>query len=405
MVTSRQTVMSAMNRLTRFHIKSRPCQRMTFWTKDWSFAVTCHRTAMLAKSLFWRTLILSMSKSATGICVLIDYSNFELSHSQLTHLDFLCESSGMCSESFKNSPSMISDHRGDSLECEFCEKVIKHWLDQWSSNSTEEEFKEVLDEICKKLGQPDRIKRCLHIVDDYYMPFFEYIIKTVDPRGVCAAVGLCGNVGFLQIDSGVSIDIMVPHDASPDQISLAIPDNIEFAGDEETSPNTMSEIKLCGNDKPLETYEKFPLSALVGGYFAPKTVIEMKRPGCVICEFVLYRLREWLQDEHTRDEMEKKLNDICAHMPSSLEGQCSNFVNTYGPAIIVLIINNSDPNEICPLLHLCEPEMIIDTFEVTQTKQTNPIKEMQAKNDNCATCQYVTAIVIDGNTMNNVWNF
>ena len=35
----------------------------------------------------------------------------------------------------------------------------KNLIDQWKANSTQEEFKEVLDSICKKLGQPDRINR------------------------------------------------------------------------------------------------------------------------------------------------------------------------------------------------------------------------------------------------------
>ena len=47
----------------------------------------------------------------------------------------------------------------EDIECEFCTKVVQHWIDQWKANSTQEEFKEVLDSICKKLGQPDRINR------------------------------------------------------------------------------------------------------------------------------------------------------------------------------------------------------------------------------------------------------
>ena len=77
--------------------------------------------------------------------------------------------------------------------------MIQHYVDIWSSNQTEEEFKQVLDSICRTLGQPERIDRCLHIVDDYYIPFFNYLIHEVNPRTACATVGLCGAGGFMKV--------------------------------------------------------------------------------------------------------------------------------------------------------------------------------------------------------------
>ena len=58
---------------------------------------------------------------------------------------------------------------------------------------------------------------------------------------------------------------------------------------------------------------------LIGGYFAPQTVVEMNKPGCAICEFVMHRLREWLQDGHTQDEIQEELREMCGLMPSSLK--------------------------------------------------------------------------------------
>ena len=78
-------------------------------------------------------------------------------------------------------------------------QVIQHYVDIWSSNQTEEEFKQVLDSICRTLGQPDRIDRCLNIVDNYYIPFFNYLIHELNPRTACQAVGLCGPGGFLKV--------------------------------------------------------------------------------------------------------------------------------------------------------------------------------------------------------------
>ena len=51
----------------------------------------------------------------------------------------------------------------------------------------------------------------------------------------------------------------------------------------------------------------------------PQSVEEMNTPGCVVCEFVMHRLREWLQDGHTQDELQQGLEEICALMPGSVK--------------------------------------------------------------------------------------
>ena len=43
------------------------------------------------------------------------------------------------------------------------------------------------------------------------------------------------------------------------------------------------------------------------------------KPGCVLCEFVMHRVREWLQDGHTVDELEEGLDEICDMMPNSVK--------------------------------------------------------------------------------------
>ena len=79
----------------------------------------------------------------------------------------VCHLSGMCSESFQNVPTVYSSANGEDIECEFCQKVIQHWVDTWTANTTEEEFKTVLESLCKKLDKPSRVSHCLHIVDEW----------------------------------------------------------------------------------------------------------------------------------------------------------------------------------------------------------------------------------------------
>jgi hypothetical protein len=59
----------------------------------------------------------------------------------------LCQLVGICSESHADAPSTYltpSVQGNPSLECQFCQKVIDHWVAVWTANTTEDEFKEVL---------------------------------------------------------------------------------------------------------------------------------------------------------------------------------------------------------------------------------------------------------------------
>ena len=40
----------------------------------------------------------------------------------------------------------------DDLECEFCEALVKHVREIMTTNTTEEEFKQVLLALCKQTG-------------------------------------------------------------------------------------------------------------------------------------------------------------------------------------------------------------------------------------------------------------
>ena len=44
------------------------------------------------------------------------------------------------------------------------------------------------------------VDRCLHIVDDYYIPFFNYVLNELNAKEACAALGLCkANTAFFQV--------------------------------------------------------------------------------------------------------------------------------------------------------------------------------------------------------------
>ena len=68
--------------------------------------------------------------------------------------------------------------------------MIKHWVDVYASNASLAEFKQLLDGICEKLDKSNA-DHCKHVVDDYYIPAFNFLRHEVDPHLLCSLVGLC----------------------------------------------------------------------------------------------------------------------------------------------------------------------------------------------------------------------
>lgn len=59
-----------------------------------------------------------------------------------------------------------------------------------------------------------------------------------------------------------------------------------------------------------------------------------------------------------QDNIERIVRNICNIMPSSVKKQCNDFVDQYGDAVIQLLIETLKPNEICPMLKLCDSQFL-----------------------------------------------
>ena len=50
----------------------------------------------------------------------------------------------------------------------------------------------------------------------------------------------------------------------------------------------------------------------------PPMVEDIEKPSCVMCEFFMSRVKEWLNDGHTVDELENDMKMICGILPGSV---------------------------------------------------------------------------------------
>ncbi|KAF3708369.1 Prosaposin Proactivator polypeptide Saposin-A Protein [Channa argus] len=76
-------------------------------------------------------------------------------------------------------------------------------------------------------------------------------------------------------------------------------------------------------------------------------------PTCAICEFVMKQLETMLEDHETEEEVKQAVEKVCLLLPSSLSAQCKDLIDTYGEAIIELLVQEADPKTVCQVLSLC----------------------------------------------------
>jgi len=295
----------------------------------------------------------------------------------------VCDAVGLCSESLNKVPAVYRSSQPQDVQCEFCEKVIQHWVDTWTANTTQDEFKEVLEALCQKLDRTSRVKHCLHIVDDYYLPWFNFLLHEINPKQICAMVGLCGGSGFMKVNEQIPITMLLPAVGN------------ELHSEPHSYPDYPEEVEgAVGNE-----ISAAPSNRLIGGYFIPQTAIAAEKPGCVICEYAVTELVDYLDNNKTEAAIEKALVRLCLKLPKSVKGQCHDLVVKYGDALIKLLAEDMDPAEICGRLGLCPNPDLVDAHPAAlldhQASLPEEIQVAKWEDDTCALCEMVMEEVFD----------
>jgi len=174
---------------------------------------------------------------------------------------------------------------------------VKHWIDVYASDSSLEQFKEILDGLCDKIHKNSA--HCKRIVDDYYIPLFEYLRK-VDPHMICSAVGIC------HANANVSHPLT----------SL------------------------------FSTKQYLPLTPLL-------TAKTEAKPTCLLCEYVMHNLESYLKDAHNEEQIKEYLDGLCMDVPTNYQDVCKSFIDKYEAQILQMIASEIHPAQMCKEINLC----------------------------------------------------
>ncbi|XP_036590419.1 prosaposin isoform X2 [Trichosurus vulpecula] len=113
--------------------------------------------------------------------------------------------------------------------------------------------------------------------------------------------------------------------------------------------------------------KEIPLQALVPAHVATKVipalelvepikknVVQMKAgPTCELCQYVIKEIIKLLEGNKSKEDMVHAVEKVCSVIPKSMAQECRDLVESYGPAIVDLLLDETSPHLVCSLLNLC----------------------------------------------------
>lgn len=272
--------------------------------------------------------------------LVLTYFNDMYDHvKQHLQTDGLCHLSGVCSARYHQHEDDVKEPQGlttlegvsDDIPCALCEQLVKHLRDVLVANTTESEFKQVLEGFCKQSrGFKDE---CISIVDQYYHVIYSTLVNNLDANGTCFLIGVCPKGLDLTADAPIMPLLPV---IAPAEVVIT--------------------MKKLGANEPKFSQQQIldmqlPIDHLMGAA-NPNELVEGGEL-CTLCEYMLHFIQESLATPATDDEIKHAVEGICTKLPHGVASQCRNFVEMYGDAVIALLIQGLNPRNVCPTMKMC----------------------------------------------------
>ncbi|XP_044260059.1 prosaposin [Tribolium madens] len=289
--------------------------------------------------------------------IMITYFNEIYNHlkDNLNRNEF-CLMTGECSSKFHTHANVeitpmshigyvqIGGKQKDDLPCEFCEQLVTHLRDLLVANTTEDEFKRVLEGLCK---QTKSFKaQCLSLVDEYYSAFYNFLVSELNANAVCVLAGICPRNHTQQV---------------PPIMPLLPVETVEITPAPVLRPEDM----------------QLPIERMM----PPHTQELYNSQTCVFCEYFLHYLQQAITSPATEEEIKEVIDKACRKLPRSINSTCVEFVDTYEPALVAILAQEIDPSQVCPLIKACP----------SNTKDVEVFMQQGSDGSKCPLCLFAVS--------------
>uniref|UniRef100_A0A3Q3AVY4 Prosaposin n=1 Tax=Kryptolebias marmoratus TaxID=37003 RepID=A0A3Q3AVY4_KRYMA len=201
--------------------------------------------------------------------------------------------------------------------CNDCVKFLTDAQAEAKSNSSfVEDLMNKLKHQCDLLGQGIS-DMCKQYIDQYGAVVVQQLMSMPQqPKDICELAGFC--------------------DAVKNSVPML----------------KLQEAKTVPAAKAVPAARLFPATKVESS--AARSMVRVREsPTCAICEYVMKEVESMLEDQTTEEEIIHAVESVCSVLPSSLTAQCKDLIESYGQAIIELLVQQADPKTVCTLLALC----------------------------------------------------
>ncbi|XP_064595270.1 prosaposin-like [Liolophura sinensis] len=322
-------------------------------------------------------------------------------------------------------------------KCEICVFAVTEARKFLKDNATKAQLTEFLEKGCALLPDEKLKKECDDMVKEYLPEILQLLSSELDPKAVCAAIGMC--TAELTKDP----ESQPPITTTSSQPDLCA-DCTKFIKDVETILNenqTVAQIEenldvLCAHMGPLEDMCKklvaqyVPLFLdMLSSEFNPGVIcriLGLCKSGnvkdamefrlkflelvkhipmtndingpeeCNICKTVMTEIQALDRDAKTQIEVENLLIQNICPLFGQMKTECEQLIHDYAPLVFEYLANELDPNVACKALHLCpavqRPHRRITAVSVATPKLAvsirKPLKKVRASTE-CLLCEFV----------------
>nr|XP_056706096.1 prosaposin-like [Euleptes europaea] len=236
-------------------------------------------------------------------------------------------------------PQEETQERGDS--CRECEKVVADMKEAMKSSPFfVQSLAAYAKQHCENLGSA-LADECKKYVFEYAHVFIQLLTESLvsQPKAICTEAGFCNSAQSQPIHT------------------------------------------LVSNDHLHELY-----AAL-----AEEQALRQEDPFlvCGMCKKMVEAAENLLENNVTEEEIVRGMMKICYVLPHELLAECKDFVDSYGKAVVVMLLDATKPEAVCIMLRFCPKDISL----LTEMLALQQLANYLAKYNDSEFCHVCTILI------------